>query len=114
MSRGQLARTPENFPRMKHRAAGRLARKKAAMLPPGDFFRLAAEAIERGAKALQIVIDGVAQMLTGKPKRTDFVLMPPPTFHPLTMTVSQDQQQKMDAMLIRSHSLAIQRGHIKR
>jgi hypothetical protein len=30
MSRGQLARTPANFPRMKHRAAGRLARRRAA------------------------------------------------------------------------------------
>jgi hypothetical protein len=27
MSRGQLARTPDNFPRMKWRAAGRLARR---------------------------------------------------------------------------------------
>jgi hypothetical protein len=26
MSRGQLSRTPDNFPRMKHRAVGRLAK----------------------------------------------------------------------------------------
>lgn len=36
MSRSQLARRPANFPRMKHRAAGRLAKKQIHQI--GDAF----------------------------------------------------------------------------
>lgn len=59
MSRGQLARTPENFPRMKHRAAGRLARKSKR---PQSILEVLAEALRPIAEAFMRIGQGVGSL----------------------------------------------------
>lgn len=108
MSRGQLARTPENFPRMKHRAAGRLARKKVATVP--TLFDAIAEAGRKIARAFGAFIGA----LTPPPTQADFVLVDGPRLPPMTMLVSPQRQAEICNIRARSYELAVQRGHIRR
>lgn len=59
VSRGQLARTPENFPRMKHRAAGRIAKREAMKAAPEIFQAFERLGREVG-KAFQIMSNQMA------------------------------------------------------
>lgn len=77
MSRGQLARTPENFPRMKHRAAGRLAKRKAAQEAP-NVFAVFAEVADRVAKGITALAEGFARLFGAPQKQNDYILWPPP------------------------------------
>lgn len=77
MSRGQLARTPENFPRMKYRAAGRHAKRQANAL------QRATSALEEMSLAVKRFAEGIAKMaesLAGAfrtpPSQSDFALIP--------------------------------------
>lgn len=54
MSKGQLSRTPDNFPRMKHRAAARLARRSARAMPSA--LRILGDAVGRFVDG---VVDGM-------------------------------------------------------
>jgi hypothetical protein len=73
MSRSQLSRTPENFPRMKHRAAGRLAPKDEleTMRALIDVIRKAFGPIADAFAELAKVIAPMHQQL-----QKDFALVP--------------------------------------
>lgn len=77
MSRGQLARTPENFPRMKHRTAGRLRRKQLrAVQSTFNALEVIGEFFNRFADALAAAGEAFARAFTPPPVRADFVLLP--------------------------------------
>jgi hypothetical protein len=61
MSRRQLARTPANFPRMKHRAAGRIARRQAAERMP-SFFEAVAAAVRPLVDTFARIADALARI----------------------------------------------------
>lgn len=75
MSRSQLARTPENFPRMKHRAAGRLLKKKALMSLP-QLFAAVGEFLTRAVDGLIAMGKAMAGIVV--PTQADFALVPGP------------------------------------
>jgi hypothetical protein len=74
MSRSQLARTPENFPRMKHRAAGRLTRRNRKA--PLNAFESAIDILNRVIDGLRAIGEAFARAFTPPPVQTDFVLLP--------------------------------------
>jgi hypothetical protein len=73
----QLARTPENFPRMKHRAAGRHAKRQVAQI------QTATSALGEMSLAVKRVVEGMAKMaesfaeaFRALPSQSDFALVP--------------------------------------
>lgn len=83
MSRRQLARTPDNFPRMKHRAAGRLLRKRGhgkMTLPEAiNVFAAVGKFVNDAVDALIYAFEGVARAFTTPPTKADFALLPGPS-----------------------------------
>lgn len=77
MSRSQLARTPSSFPRMKHRAAGRLARKRALQALP-SFLEVMAQAIERAAAGIAAMAKSIAKAFTPEPAQSQYALTSTP------------------------------------
>lgn len=81
MSRGQLARTPENFPDMKHRAAGRHYRRKHAERM-GNIFDAFARAMQESRKAFTSMGERVAAALhsistmAAEQRQSQYALMP--------------------------------------
>ena len=126
----RLARTPKNFPKMKHRAAARQAKKQMEALftfveqmpkiteTIQEWFRVITERISATLKAIQQTKDAT---------QADFVLAPAPVVHELSPEIrarlerpelqfvpAQLSAEQTAVILARSHELAVQRGHIRR
>lgn len=115
MSRGQLARTPENFPRMKHRAAARLARREVVrIISAVEVIGRVGKAIRQAFEPIMDAVRRIAEAFNALPALSDFALVDGPRFPPMTMLVSPQRQAEIDAIRFRSHELAVQRGHIRR
>lgn len=73
----KLKRTPENFPRMKHRAAKRIARKQAivAMQQMPNIVEAVNKALLRMADQMSIFMDSFARELRKTPTQDDFALV---------------------------------------
>lgn len=83
MSRGQRPRTPEHFPRMKDRAAGRRRRQAVETfikLGPGGISTLADQLVEWWRAN---VIRPIVAALEANAKRSDYALVPAPPSVPL-------------------------------
>ena len=113
MSRGQLARTPENFPRMKHRAAARLARREVVrIISAVEVIGRVGKAIRQAFEPIMDAVRRIAEAFNALPAQSDFALAPLPA--PQMIMVSDRAQAEIDAIRFRSHELAVQRGHIRR
>ncbi|QDK01938.1 hypothetical protein SEA_VIBAKI_58 [Arthrobacter phage Vibaki] len=104
MSRSQLARTPDNFPRMKHRAAGRIARKrghgKMTVVEALNVFAVVGRFVNDAVDSLIGAFEGIARAFRPEPTQADFVLTPPPLLPPMQMqTRPQDWAPAARGML---------------
>ena len=78
-------RTPEHFPRMKHRAAGRIAKQARRLRATTTLFEALGIAAQITGQALSAMADRVAacaeairQIFEIPAKQSDYVLSPPP------------------------------------
>jgi hypothetical protein len=78
MSRSQLSRTPANFPRMKHRAAGRLARKRALKETTPGFFEVFSAMLDRAFAGIIAMGEAFTKIVALPPIQSDFALVPAP------------------------------------
>ena len=89
MSRSQLARTPDNFPRMKHRAAGRLTRQrghsKMTIVEALDVFAAIGKFMNDAVDSLIYTFEGIARAFRPEPTQADFVLSSPLLLPPMQM-----------------------------
>ena len=104
MSRSQLSRTPANFPRMKHRAAGRLARKRGHnKMTPGravDVFAAIGKAFTDAIDSLAYAFTGFARAFRPEPTQADFMLSGPVIEPPMLMaTRPQDWSPASRALI---------------
>ena len=124
----RLARTPENFPKMKHRAAGRLTRRKVEKIfHAADVLRRASKAIGEVFGGIMDAFRRVTETLNAMPTQADFALVPPPVVHELSPEIRARLErpelqfvpaplsaEQAAVIMARSHELAVQRGHIRR
>ncbi|WP_461169291.1 hypothetical protein [Arthrobacter sp. Z1-15] len=89
-------RTPEHFPRMKHRAAGRIAKQARQHRETTNIFRtlsafseMAGQAMNTLADRLGTFIEGIRQIFQVPGKQSDYVLSPPPLIPSRTFTLTE-------------------------
>lgn len=93
MSRGQRPRTPAEFPRMKHRAAGRQVRARRRVLEhflalgaastPSPFDAFARVIEEFATQVVQPIVDRFRAAFAEAARRSDYALVPAPPAAPL-------------------------------